>query len=490
MTFSSSSSSPSSSPPLPSSLPHSSLSSTPLRVENSEKNENGNGNGIGDGGDGSLSLKEMTAEEIENEIKVPEIEDEKEEASEFTFQSTSVVIAVFVQQFIILGNLYSFGVYQSEYEIEFPDTSPAAIAFIGSLQASLVLGLGILAGYLAEIIGRRSLVFIGTFLFALSNILASMTDEIVYLYLTQGVLQGIAMSLAFIASTTSVPSWFEKRRGVASGIAVSGSGLGGFVFSPVIAILFSYFSRAGVLRVMALINFTAQILTAPFIMTKQDYEKKKSKKEENEKIEPPNPPQKMTFWEAATDPIFVLFTAGSVVLGTGYLVPFFFLPRFAIVNGMSLSYGAFVLGVVNLGSGIGRVCWGILGDRFGFLEMNTFAMALTSVLIYIWIFCTTKFTLFCFSLSFGFCVGGFISLCPAIVAHVWGVGALGTLFGTIYTFSAIGNFIGPIIFGKMIDHYDPSFWETQVVCGLFFIGSAVLFFLSTYLFRRRAEVIS
>ena len=45
---------------------------------------------------------------------------------------------------------------------------------------------------------------------------------------------GVGLGLAYIPSVVIVSEYFEQRRTIALGLAVSGVGLGGFVFPPVI----------------------------------------------------------------------------------------------------------------------------------------------------------------------------------------------------------------------------------------------------------------
>jgi predicted MFS family arabinose efflux permease len=54
-----------------------------------------------------------------------------------------------------------------------------------------------------------------------------------------------------IASIVSVGFYFEKKRPLATGIAVCGSGIGTFVFSPVLEILSEIYDWKNLLLIMA-----------------------------------------------------------------------------------------------------------------------------------------------------------------------------------------------------------------------------------------------
>lgn len=61
-------------------------------------------------------------------------------------------------------------------------------------------------------------------------ILASFTTKLWQLYLTQGVMIGCSISLIFVPATTVLPGWFLKKRAVAMGLSLLGTGAGGVVY--------------------------------------------------------------------------------------------------------------------------------------------------------------------------------------------------------------------------------------------------------------------
>ncbi|KAF9367058.1 hypothetical protein CPB97_006428, partial [Podila verticillata] len=72
------------------------------------------------------------------------------------------------------------------------------------------------------------------------------------LYLSQGLLFGIGASLVYFAALSAPSHWFEKRRGLAMGIAASGSGLGGFFLAPLTQYLVDRVGIYWTLRVLAI----------------------------------------------------------------------------------------------------------------------------------------------------------------------------------------------------------------------------------------------
>ncbi|KAL1918896.1 uncharacterized protein VTP21DRAFT_2277 [Calcarisporiella thermophila] len=70
-----------------------------------------------------------------------------------------------------------------------------------------------------------------------------------------GLIYGVGSSLAFFPSVGTIPEWFTRHRGLASGIAVCGVGIGGFVLSPVTEKLISCVGVNWTLRIMGIMSF-------------------------------------------------------------------------------------------------------------------------------------------------------------------------------------------------------------------------------------------
>jgi MFS family permease len=75
------------------------------------------------------------------------------------------------------------------------------------------------------------------------------------LYLTQGVLFGVGASLAYYPAIAVPSQYFVKHRGLAIGIAVSGTGLGGFALAPLTNALINMVDIFWTLRILAITVF-------------------------------------------------------------------------------------------------------------------------------------------------------------------------------------------------------------------------------------------
>lgn len=90
-----------------------------------------------------------------------------------------------------------------------------------------------IVGGLIDRFGPRRIIVPGILLLASGLILCSSIKTLGQFYLLYGVLMATGVtSIAIVSYTVILAHWFERKRGLANGIAVSGIGLGTFIFVP------------------------------------------------------------------------------------------------------------------------------------------------------------------------------------------------------------------------------------------------------------------
>src|SRR5262249_29467912 len=141
------------------------------------------------------------------------------------FYGWVVLTAAFVVISLSLGTLFALGVFLKPIE-DSTGWSRAAIAAI-SLVNWVVMGLGsVLAGYLSDRFGTRSVVLAGGIIRGSGMLLSSRAAELWQLYLTFGVMVGAGVSAFYVPLTVLAVRWFDTRRGMAAAIVSAGNGFG------------------------------------------------------------------------------------------------------------------------------------------------------------------------------------------------------------------------------------------------------------------------
>ena len=384
-----------------------------------------------------------------------------------------VIMASWLVHVIVIGIPTSFGVFKQKYASD-PSTyegphSIFMISLIGSVLNSGIGALAIPSGRWAEVYGHRRMAVIGGICVALSLLLASFAENYWQLLLTFGFLFGLSCPIAYFPALTIIGHYFSKRKGLAIGIAVSGSGVGGFMIAPLCRFLISSGGTKFALRILSIISLSVILFASYFLKPKLT----------------PSAKGKFDYLSIIKDGRFIRLFLIAVFSSLGYFVPFFYTSSYAVYHGMSVTQGAFLVGIINGSSGIGRIALGFNADIMG--PVNTLWACLTfasmSILL-IWPFATNFGTLILFTFCYGLSVGGFISLLPACIIHLFGTKDIATITGMVYTGFFFGNLFGPPCSGLLLDYLtdtDPTTGLQTVNYIPSILLSGICIFISSFI---------
>jgi MFS family permease len=147
-----------------------------------------------------------------------------------------VVAASFAAHVITMGLQYSFGVLYNALMLDASlEGTRASLSLVGAMSTAVCLGGGILVGRLVNAHGHRACAYGGAVLVSTGVFLSSLVTNQAQLYATFGVIAGLGMAFSFQPAVMIVSRYFVKRRALATGIAVSGSGFGTLIFGQVSA---------------------------------------------------------------------------------------------------------------------------------------------------------------------------------------------------------------------------------------------------------------
>ncbi|KAG8695870.1 hypothetical protein FRC11_001143, partial [Ceratobasidium sp. 423] len=135
----------------------------------------------------------------------------------------------------------------SDKEIEYPDGGLRAwlvvvggfaitfsTAWIGSIQYALVFLPGLVTGRMFDLGYFRGPQIAAASLFVVGTFLTAECKEYWQFLLCQGLAVGLASGILFGPTIAIIAHWFKARRGLAIGIAASGSSVGGTII-PIVA---------------------------------------------------------------------------------------------------------------------------------------------------------------------------------------------------------------------------------------------------------------
>ncbi|XP_077991039.1 monocarboxylate transporter 14-like [Glandiceps talaboti] len=113
---------------------------------------------------------------------------------------------------------------------------------------------GPLASVIAKRFGCRTAIMVGGIISSIGHLLSSFAKSVAVLCFTHGFLVGFGYGLAYSPSVGMVCVYFKKRHALANGLAYTGSGLGIFVFPPLLHTLIEEYGWRGSFLVLSAIN--------------------------------------------------------------------------------------------------------------------------------------------------------------------------------------------------------------------------------------------
>ena len=138
----------------------------------------------------------------------------------------------------------------------------------------------------------------------------------------------------------------------------------------------------------------------------------------------------------------------------GIFIPPFYLPTFAIGNGMSTELASYLVSIYNAASLFGRVIPGILADKLGRFNIYIIAAASSAILGFSWQAATTNAGVIVFAAVYGFCSGAIVSMASVCLTLVpKDPKDIGTYLGMGLAGSASAALIGPPISGAILGRY-------------------------------------
>jgi MCP family monocarboxylic acid transporter-like MFS transporter 13 len=375
-----------------------------------------------------------------------------------------VVWGAFFSLAVIFGVSYSFAAFFASFAREFA-VQRADVALIFGLCGLIYFALGAGAGMLADRFGPRAVCSAGMLSIGAGLLATSLAQSIAMVYLGYGVVVGIGIALVYTPAIACVQPWFSRRRGLAAGIASAGIGAGTLVLPLIAASAIDAFGWRGAMRAIA-VGALVVGLAAAFVMRRAP-----------SALGGAGARPGASLGEALRSPRFWWFYAFTLLAAPAMFIPFAHLSAAARDLGIGDARAVGLVGLIGIGSLVGRFAIGALADRLGrtlTLVLMQVSMAASYLL---WGGAGGWLALAIFALWFGLSYGGIVSLMPAICMDMFGARAVSSIVGTLYTGAALGNLLGPVVAGAVFDRsasYAPVIWGCIGLAGLATLAAARL----------------
>ena len=336
--------------------------------------------------------------------------------------------------FTVFGIVYSFGAFFGPMAREF-HSGAGATALVFSVTAFLYFGLGVVSGGLADRVGPRKVVFAGAVVMGAGLLLTAVVPSIELGYVTYGLGVGIGTACGYVPMVGAAGGWFQQRRGLAIGVAVSGIGLGTLFVPPLAATLIAAHGWRTTYAIFGVASFL--ILTACAAAASRPATLP--------------PAGSLRLGQAIHTREFALLYASALLFSFSLFIFFVHLVPDAEASGIDVPRATGLIAIIGAGSFLGRIALGWLAGRLGSVRTFQGALAMMSASYVIWLLGAGYEGLVVFAFLMGFGYGGWVALSASVAADLFGPEGLSGTLGALYTSAAIGALIGPPAAGFVKD---------------------------------------
>ncbi|MFC1904111.1 MFS transporter [Chloroflexota bacterium] len=397
-----------------------------------------------------------------------------------------VVVILFISGITIWGVRNSFGVFFKSIESDFGLTR-ALTSAVFSTQMLFGGIFSVLSGWAFDRYGPRIILLLMGLSAGFGLLLTSQASSSWQLFLTYSLLLAMGTGPIWIVPMSTVSRWFDKRRGLAMGIATLGVGLGPMIMAPFATYLITNFDwrvafiALGVIIWLVVIPLSRFLKRDPSEIGTLSHGVKSYSGDASAKADTLQPGglslsqafRTRSFWLIIFS--FFLFASNFALVLT-HLVPH------VTDTGFSAAQGATVLSISGGAAVVGRILMGIVSDRFGRRLTVMVCMLLNASAMTLLLWTSDLWMFYLFAIVYGYAWGGSGPCMAALVGDTFGVGKIGSILGLMDAGFSVGAAIGPVMGGLIFDVSHSYF-----VAFSYGVAAMLMVTLLISLVRREAE---
>lgn len=385
------------------------------------------------------------------------------------FYGYIVVSAAFFIVTVMWGSLYAFGIFFEPLLTEF-DWTRAMTSGAFSLSFIMFGLLGMISGRLTDRFGPKIVVISCGSVLGTAYILISRINAPWQIYLFYGVMVAIGMSGCVVPLASTVSRWFISRRGMMTGLVVSGVGAGTLIVPLIANRLLSLYGWRTSYFILGIAVLILVVLSAQFIRRDPSQIRQLPLGKSELGSEDVSWADGLTLREAIktrqlwmVGGSFFCFTLGLGAIMV-HIVPH------AIDLGISATGAAVILTIIGGTSIVGRVVVGIASDKIGYKFAVIIGLTLIPISFFWLLFADELWQLYLFAVVFGFGYGAVSAGIFPLAAEYFGMSSHGVILGFLLFGGESGNAIGAVLTGYIYDmtsSYAISFLALAIIS---FIG--------------------
>ncbi|PLN86157.1 MFS monocarboxylate transporter [Aspergillus taichungensis] len=365
------------------------------------------------------------------------------------------------------GLLSTYGAFQEYYQTTLmPDQSPSNISWVGSIQATMIVMVGVVTGPLVDAGYLRPLIIGGNLMVVFGMMMTSLASQFYQVLLAQGFCVGMGGGIAYIPALVVISSYFTTKRPIAIGVAAIGSSVGSVIFPILFRRLQPQIGFGWSVRIIGFINLFLACITVSILCRRPGRRTRTRSLIER---------------KALTEPPFMLLSLSLTCVMLAYYVPMFYSPAYArtrLHTDQSLSF--YMVAIINGASAFGRTVPYLVTlviPHVKPIAILTAATAGSALAMFTWIAATDTAGFIVWACYWGFLSGVLVTGPTSIVAHPAfcpDANFLGTRLGMMWGISSFGGLAGTPIAGALVDLAHAGFLRAQIFAGCLMLGAVAL----------------
>ncbi len=270
-----------------------------------------------------------------------------------------------------------------------------------------------------------------------------------------------------IVWTRAVAGWFVRRRGLALGMILCGTGLVALLGAPIIGhAVARYGWRISYRLIAAFILLVGVPLTVAFLRSGRRDE---TRAVSETGVTPREAYRSSTFWR-----IELSFFCLSIVMGAGIV----HLAPLLIDRGLAPTMAASTVGYLGYAIIVGRLSLGALVDRFPPALVGAILISFAAAAM---LLLAANMAYLPATLQFGLCAGAEVDLLAFLVSRLFGLKHYAQIYGWGITAFTAGASVGPPVAGYIFDHNHSYGLALYLFAGLVLLSAALILSLGRQL---------
>ena len=392
-----------------------------------------------------------------------------------------IMVSVIVMM-LTFGVNYTFGVFFKPLLAEFGWTRASTSAAY-SISTFLAGFLGIFAGRLTDRFSAKVVSIAGGCFLGIGCILMSQINAIWQFYLVYGLIISAGIGGCWPSLIATVPKWFVLRRGLMTGTAASGIGIGMLVIPPFISRLIPIYGWRTSYIILGTFTLVLIVIAALF-MKRDPHQLGQPLYGENRVKQGMKPPaaKMLSFQEMIHSWHFWMVCAIYFCFGFGLHTIMVHIVPHAIETGIHPETAAGLMAVIGGTSVLSKLVVGSASDRIAVRPSLAFNFILLIAAL-LWLqLAHNLWMLYLFAFAFGFAYGGIMTLQSLLSAELLGLSSLGLILGSVSFIYTIGSAVGPVLSGYIFD-VTVSYKIAFLICAI--LAAVALTVVLTTLGKKR-----